>query len=1088
MRVLLLTFLLFLGTQTYAQKGTIVMPDGHSLLINLVKSDAQGRYIYSAEQHKCIMWDRKNGRQLYSFNYNSEDYASGLDVSPDGKMLAVCAGGNLQLFSTLDGKRLGSKIGFSSQTDVAFSADGNEIYSYYQGVHVLDSKTLFEKSSIKSEGSNSKIWLLLDGRVLAARSGAAEIYDVKKGQVTYSFKFPIEGGMTQIGFLPAKQLLISYGKSKTMVDFYDISKGLKVGSVKADYYDVTVIPSINTNEVFITGPEMTEGFYAMDLYNADDFSLKSRHSGTGVVKYHPTNGGFFDGEKKRSWFIGYNKISEYNIATTSITRILEGVTANLGMDTFNAIDFNDATGKLNITTDDSNLKTVDLFRMIPVLHSVMKKTPDGVAVSATGDTAALFNGGSVQIKNLRQNRILRMASTGGAAGFLYRNAFFFSNDGKKFYYPVELKDGVSIYRMNSATGVSSALFKVSGFGPLTVHPDKTLLAGFESSYQVNVASVWDLNTGKRVFSHQCEADGEYDSQFIQVSKDKKSVLVVTSSQLNVYDLASGAQISEKNFQGGIDKFGSSGASSDLTLFATGTQFGGLAVFDQKGSQLYHIQAHDNAIRKIFFSANGKIFYTVSYDNTIKVWEASTGKNFGVLYLFKDTNDYVFMDGEGRFDGSPDGIKKIYYVLNQEATTLDAIFETYYAPGLYARSVAGEHFPPITIENLLPAPKVKISYAAVSRNLEVEEDKPTYQNTTGTAEISILAENEGAEVDEIRLFHNGKIVTLTSRNMFVAEDGSKSALTRKYVVSLLPGENHLKAIALNNQRTESKPDEIVVKYNPSNKPPVTNPINQVAGVKIDPVDKSAVLHLLVIGINKYQNPAMSLNYALADATAFKSEIEKDAKTVISEVKTHFVTDELANKEGIEVALKQIRQAAKPSDLFIFYYAGHGVIGKDKEFYLIPNDVSDLKNVQAELVQKGLPAKLLQNYAIDIAAQKQLFILDACQSAGAFNELLSANGDQQKSIAVVSRSTGTHWMAASGAQQYANEFSQLGHGAFTYILLEALKGAAASNKMVTVNGLKNYVQEEVPALMKKYSGTLQYPASYGFGNDFPVALLK
>jgi uncharacterized caspase-like protein len=166
----------------------------------------------------------------------------------------------------------------------------------------------------------------------------------------------------------------------------------------------------------------------------------------------------------------------------------------------------------------------------------------------------------------------------------------------------------------------------------------------------------------------------------------------------------------------------------------------------------------------------------------------------------------------------------------------------------------------------------------------------------------------------------------------------------------------------------------------------------------------------------------------------------------------------------------------------------VIGKDKEFYLVPNDVSDLKNVQAELVQKGIPAKLLQQYAIDIPAQKQLFILDACQSAGAFNEMLSADGDQQKSIAVVSRSTGTHWMAASGAQQYANEFSQLGHGAFTYVLLEALKGSAAADKMITVNGLKNYLQQEVPELMKKYSGTLQYPASYGFGNDFPVELIK
>jgi len=50
-----------------------------------------------------------------------------------------------------------------------------------------------------------------------------------------------------------------------------------------------------------------------------------------------------------------------------------------------------------------------------------------------------------------------------------------------------------------------------------------------------------------------------------------------------------------------------------------------------------------------------------------------------------------------------------------------------------------------------------------------------------------------------------------------------------------------------------------------------------------------------------------------------------------------------------------------------------------------------------------------------------------------------------------------------------------------------------KKYTINllpGSKNLLQSwpELPELMKKYSGTLQYPASYGFGNDFPVEVLK
>ena len=142
----------------------------------------------------------------------------------------------------------------------------------------------------------------------------------------------------------------------------------------------------------------------------------------------------------------------------------------------------------------------------------------------------------------------------------------------------------------------------------------------------------------------------------------------------------------------------------------------------------------------------------------------------------------------------------------------------------------------------------------------------------------------------------------------------------------------------------------------------------------------------------------------------------------------------------------------------------------------------------LLQNGIAAKDLQQYAVDIQAQKQLFILDACQSAGAFEKMLQHDDEQQKSLALVARSTGTHWIAASGSSETAKEFSQLGHGAFTYILLQALKGQAATNKMITVNGMKIYLQVQVPELVKKYGSNKQHPASYGFCNDFPVEIVK
>jgi hypothetical protein len=403
-------------------------------------------------------------------------------------------------------------------------------------------------------------------------------------------------------------------------------------------------------------------------------------------------------------------------------------------------------------------------------------------------------------------------------------------------------------------------------------------------------------------------------------------------------------------------------------------------------------------------------------------------------------------------------------------------------------LAGETFPPVpNIDDINAKPKVKISYGAAQRNLEIDDESPIFQNTTGVAELTINAKAGNDKIDEIRLFHNGKIVNLATRGLIVTDDATGND-SKKYTINLLAGQNTFRAIALNSQRTESDADEIIVNFDKTNQPMKVNPTPAIGGI-IDQVDKNATLHLVVVGINKYQNPKMSLNYALADATSLKEEIEKDGKTVLANVKTYFITDNAADKNGIVNAFAAVQKTAKAQDIFVFYYAGHGVISdKNKEFYLVPTDVTDLKNVDASLTEKGISSKQLQTYAIDIQAQKQVFILDACQSAGAFEQLMSADAKQQKSLAVVARSTGTHWMAASGSQQFANEFATLGHGAFTYVLLQALKGQAATNKMITVNGLKVFMQAQVPELMKKYGGTPQYPASYGFGNDFPVGILK
>jgi WD40 repeat protein len=506
----------------------------------------------------------------------------------------------------------------------------------------------------------------------------------------------------------------------------------------------------------------------------------------------------------------------------------------------------------------------------------------------------------------------------------------------------------------------------------------------------------------------------------------------------------------------------------------------------------YISSFIRGVSGITFSKDGRFMFLSGGEKTIQVWNFATRTLVATLYSFSSTDDWAVITPDGHFDASPGAQESMYFVRGINTIALADLYEKFYTPQLLVRILSGERLAPIDVDinTMHPRPVVKIKYTEKSRNLTVVGDNTVYTNATGVAEITVNASAENDKVDEIRLFHNGKVVNLATRGLFVT-DNSAGNSTKTYTVNLLPGANTIRALALNSQRTESRPDEITVNYQAAGAAQADGPvpINITAGGAISLVDKNATLYLVVVGINKYKNPAMSLNYALADATAFKDEAEKDAQSEVTNIKTYFITDEKADKAGITAAFAEVQKLARPQDVFVFYYAGHGVISeKNKDFYLVPNDVADLKNVDAALELHGIPSHALQKYAIDIAAQKQVFILDACQSAGAFATLLTDNGNQQKSLSVVARSTGTHWIAASGSQQFANEFSQLGHGAFTYVLLKAMGGEAANNKMITVNGLKNFLQLGVPDLMKKYNGTPQYPASYGFGNDFPVEVMK
>jgi Caspase domain len=601
--------------------------------------------------------------------------------------------------------------------------------------------------------------------------------------------------------------------------------------------------------------------------------------------------------------------------------------------------------------------------------------------------------------------------------------------------------------------------------------DNNLIACYDL---INKKAIWQYE-GNSMTSNPVYTNGDKSVQFFD---DKKNLITL--------DALTGKVLSNKNFNSKANhtsQFSPTqkyilSKSYELDLF-----FGGVSNYEVCDAVtkkvVLSLPASRVSYKGVIFMSNDR--YLLTQDEDMKLWDLEKGKLVARIITFQNSNDWIMLTPDGRFDGSQEGLKQLYYVKGQEVIPLEQLSEGFYTPCLMKQVLAGvESDTKKDIKNIKSPPSVKLTYEPSKLVKELTLEGYVMEVTVDNAQVQVTADASCTEgsIAEIRLYHNGKLVGNTTRNLVVEDEKSKTE-KKVFDLELVEGENRIKVVAINSQRTESKPDEIIFKYKPKTPSVSTGGANAIT------------LHMIVIGINKYKNPKYNLNYATADATSFKEIIEKGGTGLYNKTNIVFIGDEKATKEGIVSELEKVKLLASPKDVFIFYYAGHGVVNQNKEFYLVPNDVTQLYGADDALAQKGLSANQLQQFSKEIKAQKQLFILDACQSAGALDQVMASRGAaEEKAISQLARATGTHWLTASGSEQFASEFQQLGHGTFTYVLLEALSGKAdkGGDKKITVKELDAYLQEVVPEMTAKYKGTPQYPASYGFGNDFPIGVVK
>ena len=1062
-RSILLSLLFLFPCFLFAQSPELVIPTGHGDNISSLALSADGKYVLTSESNLVILWEAATGRQLRAYTSVSS-YRQGL-FAPDGKSMLVpdaatqsmavvdiASGAIKRLINppghtnfkfTPDGKYL---LGGDSDGDVrAFDfASGNVIKTYEQGDP--DKKNAWTKFVAISP----------NGKLLAA-GGQASIVDVWQWSATP------DGGTAKV----AKQIT-------------GFENQMGAGAFAPDNDRLAVVDG--SGKIVCWSFRTGKTLWTKKIAN--------------------TNQLLFSPDGKKLWVNDFGEVFELDAATGEETGKLYQQRLYV---------FSMPRPDRLLVAAESHDALLLSFPALDTLAHFRQKVNNGHNVTAFPGNNRVFVGNSIEptrVWDFDQGKMVQTLPPTSDIS-LYASAglnklVWSSTNGIENYDPVENVKG----RYNFDNGYSG--------WDIVFTPDgkRAVLANYTGA-----VVFYDLAADReivRIKPVENKAPGA-----AAVSPDGTVVALSYSATgaLKLFRLADGKELRSAPFENaygvawmrdGRIALGGKGTcwvldGKTLAVIKTFTVDlektigrmtwlpGGnravcvvqdyrdnlLLVDFDKGLAERRFMGHSDYSNRVVVLPDGKHFVSASFDNTIRVWDTGLERELCQLYSFIGSDDWVAVAPDGRFDGSQGGIEQLYYSKGTQVIALSALYEKFYTPNLVSRMLKGEipatpEKPEDNVKKLKSPPTVRIVVPATLKSTAGGR----YETADAGISLTLEASCPDDGISEIRLFQNGKLVGGGTRNLIV-EDDLPTTKNQSFTISLVDGENTFRAVAINSQRTESAPEEITVLFRPAGNSRVA-PASMIN------------LWLVVVGINQYKNPKYALNYAGADATAFKESLESHGKGLFGKTNSFFLQDAGATKADITAVLDKIKAQAQPQDLLVFYYAGHGVMagsGSKQEFFLVPYDVTQLYGNDEALAQKGLSSKELQGFSKEVKAQKQLFILDACQSAGALEDVASRGAAEEKAIAQLARSTGTHWLTASGSEQFAGEFKQLGHGVYTYCLLEGLSGSADSGDgKVTVKELDAYLQNQVPEVSQKYKGNPQYPASYGFGNDFPLGVVR
>jgi WD40 repeat protein len=1048
---------------------------------------------------------------------------SGIKISYDGKLMAVASGSAGVYLWNISSSKLIRVIDTQQRSvkDFSFSYDSKSLATVFsdQTAIIWDLMTGFAVFSVKT-GRESDIDFSPDGKFLAFSSRDGEgsvLFDINKQTVIKNF-----GGSSRATFSPDGKIL--YSKDLENVYAWDVKSGTQVFSFRASKSNFSV--SRDGKKLAVSSGETVSvldaktGNEIADLVTQGKEILLFTANGNGLItKLDERKIGLWDISQKVKGKIYLDRTKDLICEFEKIREFID--TAAVTPD-----------GTRLITGHQSGIKIWDIENG-NLISEFGKRSYDRFQPQISPDGKSIF---LVAIESF-SNRSFFWNTEVNSLPLNFKQAGNFSKlilnfNPNRENILVSASDGGSIFKSDSLEQAGTFSESFVSFSP----NGKIFIT--KSPQGNDKVSVRDSETGELTF--RLEGSENFKGTSAEFTFDKKSKRIgalqfSTFGGFYIWESDTGKLITKidlpESWRDGAIINWAKALNLDAGVFAASTIYGGGGVPDpdgkrripivvdrleslskaKSGKDLKMIFTDLKSISSMLFSPDGKVLIvqdnnrrTVEFLNVengevlgkienmsnsvridlsknrkhlivwgrtsgievrpeVKIYEIPTGELALTVRAFDDGN-WIAYSPEGYYQASSNKVfGRVGWRVGTMVYDFERFYDRYFKPDLI-RQVFG------SAKSQTKSPNTLAKGFAVPPEVTISTPEKAKSTISETIALTVKATDQGGGINDVRLYQNGKRLSEKQRGVVQPKENSVT-----FNVSLLSGKNVFRATAYSDDQTESEPFELTIE-------------------RKAPVGKSD-LYILAVGINVYKNTKYNLNYAGADAQSLSAAIEKKGQGVFGKVYKTLLTDGLATREGIEKAFKDIADKAKPQDSFVFFYAGHGImiesdLDANTMFYLVPHDVTQITTVGGgELAQKGISAELLRDWTTQIKAGKQLMMLDACQSGGAIKAFSERGLAEEKAISQLARSAGIVVLTATGTEQQAIEFKRLGHGVFTYALLQGLDGEAdgsPADRVITVSEIETFLDRKVPELTKEYRGTTQYPQRYSRGQDFPIGI--